>query len=111
MVIRESKQYVVDGIGKVTKHTALDIEFAKKYNEPESLYEGFAVLGVKMQGQVVGVPVEFQIPDATSIEDAFGKFKDCAHKAFEAKMAQAKEQMEAEQSKIQVVKSMPKIIA
>lgn len=91
-VVRKMQDYVVNNLGKLTELTAVDPERARLAGEPPIMFQGFAVLGVQAQGKIVELPVEFSI-DATSIDEAFDKFKESAqiqlHKNMEAARKQA----------------------
>lgn len=99
-VIRQSTDYVVDGLGKVTVFKAIDAEKAVLAKEADTMYQGFAILGAMAGGQVRQFPVEFPIEGATSLDDAFDKFAEKAVAQLRANMEEARQRAEAERSKI-----------
>lgn len=106
MVIRRCEQYVVNGMGKISVMTAMDRDAAKDAGEPEVLWEGYAVLGTMTSEGVAQFPVEFDF-DATSIDDAFGKFKELAVARLKDDMKKAQQRQEKQQSKIITASTVP----
>lgn len=99
-VIRRTSDYVVDGIGKITVMTAIDAEAARSAQEPETLYQGFAILGARVGNDLRQFPVEFIINDAPSVEAAFDKFQDQAIATLKSNMDEARKRVEAESNRI-----------
>jgi hypothetical protein len=99
MVIRKREEYVVDGLGKVSEYTAINPHAAIDAKEPTSIYEGFAVIGAKVGGQIMQVPCEFRL-DAATLTEAFEKFKTTAEARFQQIMADAQAEQERQNKKI-----------
>lgn len=100
-VIRRCQDYVVDGLGKITVMTAEDAELAKACGEPLSLYQAFAVIGVRTaNGQVAQFPVEFLVQGASDLKDAFTKFQEQAATELRKNIGEAQKRMESEQQRI-----------
>ncbi len=99
-VIRKSTDYVVDGIGKVTVMEAIDPVVGEQAKEPIRLFQGFAVLGAQVGGQIRSFPVEFMIDGVLTVEEAFDKFQATAVATLRSNMEEARARAEAEQKRI-----------
>ena len=98
-VIRKVEEYIVNNVGKVAILTAVNPEKALQSNEPLSIYQGFAVLGVRLSnGEVTQIPVEFEL-DVANIDEAFEKFQDVATEQLQKQMADAQKVLAVEQEK------------
>ena len=97
-VIRSVKEYIVNNVGKVAVLTAINPSDMAE-NEPLDIYQGFAVLGVRVNGQVMPVQVEFDL-EVSSIEEAFEKFQPAAEKQLKKQMEEAQKAMANEQKQI-----------
>jgi hypothetical protein len=77
ITIRKIEEFIVDGLGTVTVHTPIN-------GNEATVYRGKTVLGFTLPDQPpVQLPLEFDITDAASVEDAFAKFEDAAKAQFE----------------------------
>ena len=92
MVIRKVEQYMVDGLGRVTAFVAID---AQKLNgEPLIIFRGNTVIGIPSSpepgAQIMQMPLDFEIPGAANVTDAFVNFVDAAKAQFERQLAETR---------------------
>lgn len=108
MVIRYKEEWVVDGVGKLSRLTAIDPKKAAELKEKEVIWQGLVILGIPTPQGVAQMPVEFEV-DATDVEHAFSQFHEKALEAFRANMDEMKRQQQEQQSKIVTASSMPNL--
>lgn len=99
-VIRRSEDYVVDGFGKVTVLEAIDLEKAAAAKEPRFLFQGFAILGAMVAGQIRQFPVEWLIEGVNNVEEAFDVFQVQAVEQLKKNMAEAQARAAEERNRI-----------
>lgn len=99
-VIRRSEDYVLDGVGKVTVMTAIDPAKAAESKEPNILYQGYAILGANVGGQIQPFPVEWLMNGVASIEQAFEVFQSQAIAELKKNMDEARKRVEEHQKRI-----------
>lgn len=99
-VIRRSEDYVVDGIGKVTALTAIDPAKAAEAKEAVTLFQGYAILGANVGGQIQPFPVEWLMDGVTSVEQAFEVFQTQAVAELKRNMDEARKRVEEHQKRI-----------
>lgn len=102
IVIRKREEYVANGLGKVTKNTAINPFLATQAKEPVTIWEGFAVLGVPTKEGVAQVPVEFIFSiEYQDVADAFKDFQKTAMEEFKKQMEEAEKRQQEEMLKRQ----------
>ena len=99
-VIRRVEEFIVNNVGKVAVLTATDPSQAQLASEEVVRYQGFAVLGARLQnGQVMQIPVEFEL-NVKSVEEAFDNFQQAATDQMRKQMDEARRAADAEAKKI-----------